>query len=299
MSGERIGFVGLGVMGQPMALNLARAGVPLVVWNRTASRAEPLRAAGAAVAPSVDEVFAAAEIVIAMLFDEHATDEVLGRGTPRFRDRVGGRLLVQMGTVSAEYSVALARDVEAAGGRFVEAPVSGSRGPAEQGALVGMLAGEPDDVARVADLIRPLCAEIVPCGLPPAALAMKISVNVFLITMVTGLAESYAFAERHGLDTAALTWILDAGPMASFVSRSKLDKLQRDDLAPHAAIADVLKNCRLVTSAAGAAGAAAPLMAASEELYAEAVAAGHGADDMIGVVASLRRRTGAHRSPSR
>ncbi|QIG38225.1 NAD(P)-dependent oxidoreductase [Microbacterium sp. 4R-513] len=299
MSGaQRVGFVGLGVMGQPMAMNLARAGVSLTVWNRTAVRAEPLRRAGAAVAGTVDEVFAGSDVVVVMLFDERATDEVLGRGTSRFADLVRGRLLVQMGTVSADYSISLERDVEAAGGRFVEAPVSGSRGPAEQGALVGMLAGQPADVALVAELIRPLCAEIVPCGLPPAALAMKFSVNVFLITMVTGLAESYNFAEQHGLDTAALARILDAGPMASFVSRGKLDKLQRDDLAPHAAISDVLKNCRLVTSAARSAGAAAPLMDASEELYREAVECGEGGDDMIGIVASLRRRSMSHPSGS-
>lgn len=298
MGSTRVGFVGLGVMGQPMALNLARAGVALVVWNRTPARAEPLRAAGAHVAGTVEEVFASCEVVISMLFDERSTDAVLGRGSPRFAGLVRGRLLVQMGTMSADYSVALAHDVEAAGGRFVEAPVSGSRGPAEQGALVGMLAGEPDDVALVAEIIRPLCAEIVPCGRPPAGLAMKFSVNVFLITMVTGLAESYAFAERHGLDTVALTRILDAGPMASFVSRSKLDKLQRGDLSPHASISDVLKNCRLVTAAARSAGAAAPLMEASERLYLEAVERGEGGGDMIGVVASLRHRNGADPSPS-
>lgn len=294
---ERIGFLGLGVMGQPMALNLARAGVSLTVWNRTPERTVPLAEAGAAVAATVDELFAASEVVIVMLVDENVTDEVLGRGTPAFGERMAGTLVIQMGTVSADYSTALARDVAAAGGRFVEAPVSGSRGPAEQGTLVGMLAGDPDDVAVASAVLAPVCGDLVPCGAVPAALAMKFAVNVFLITMVTGLAESYAFAETYGLDTALLARILDAGPMASYVSKSKLDKLERGDLSPHAAIADVLKNCRLVTSAAASAGASVPLMNASEDLYAEAVERGEGGDDMVGVVASLRVRAGA--DPSR
>jgi 3-hydroxyisobutyrate dehydrogenase len=85
--------------------------------------------------------------------------------------------------------------------------------------------------------------------------------------------------------------------MASFVSRSKLDKLQRGDLAPHASLADVLKNCRLVTSAARGSGAAVPLMDASEQLYLEALERGEGADDMVGVVSSLRSRSGRDPHP--
>ena len=83
-----VGFIGLGVMGQPMALNLARAGTPLVVWNRTMERAGPLRAAGAKVVGSPADVFGAAEVVLTMLADGEAVDAVLGRGTPDFADLV-------------------------------------------------------------------------------------------------------------------------------------------------------------------------------------------------------------------
>lgn len=126
-----VGFIGLGVMGRPMALRLASAGTPLVVWNRTPERAEPLRAAGAEVAADPAEVFARAEVVLLMLADEAAVDAVLGRGTPALAARVAGRTVVHMGTTSPEYSHAVEADVRAAGGRYVEAPVSGSRVPAE------------------------------------------------------------------------------------------------------------------------------------------------------------------------
>ena len=131
----KVGFLGLGVMGQPMALNLAGAGVDLVVWNRTPDKATPLRAAGADVADTVDDVFAASDVVLMMLANGAVIDDVLGRGTAdgeNFRSRVQGHLVVHMGTTPADYSAGLGRDVTAAGGTYVEAPVSGSRGPARR-----------------------------------------------------------------------------------------------------------------------------------------------------------------------
>ncbi|MGV9275490.1 NAD(P)-dependent oxidoreductase [Streptomyces griseosporeus] len=286
-----VGFVGLGVMGQPMALNLARAGTPLVVWNRTPERCAPLRAAGAEVAASAAEVFERAGTVLVMLADEDAIDAVLERGTPRFAERVAGRTVVHMGTTSPEYSAALEADIRAAGGRYAEAPVSGSRVPAEQGQLVVMLAGEEEVVREVRPLLGPLCREVFDCGAVPDALLMKLSVNLFLITLVTGLTEAFHFAGRHGLDQRLLRHVLDAGPMASAVSRGKAPKLLARDFAVQAGAADVLKNNRLIAEAARKAGLASPLLDVCHELFAETVAQGHGAEDMVAVLHALETRT--------
>ncbi|MCQ9180798.1 NAD(P)-dependent oxidoreductase [Streptomyces sp. IBSBF 2953] len=288
-----VGFIGLGVMGRPMAANLARAGTPLVVGNRTQGRCEPLRALGAEVAPSPGEVFDRAATVILMLADETAIDDVLGRGTPVFASRVAGHTVVHMGTTSAEYSAGLQRDVRTAGGRYVEAPVSGSRVPAERGELVGMLAGDDDAVAAVRPLLAPLCRETFDCGPVPGALLMKFSVNLFLITLVTGLAEAFHFAERHGLDRRLLRDVLDAGPMASAVSRVKGPKLLERDFSVQAAAADVLKNNRLIADAAREAGLASPLLDVCHALYGETVAQGHGGEDMAAVLRALEARTEA------
>ncbi|MGC0334229.1 3-hydroxyisobutyrate dehydrogenase [Streptomyces sp. SAI-170] len=295
-----VGFVGLGVMGQPMALNLARAGTPLIVWNRTPARCAPLRAAGAEVAATPAEVFRRAGTVFLMLADEAAVDAVLGRGTPGFAARVAGRTVVHMGTTSAEYSEGLRADILAAGGRYVEAPVSGSRVPAEQGRLVGMLAGDEDAVAAVRPLLAPVCHELFDCGRVPGALLMKFSVNLFLITLVTGLAEAFHFAGRHGLDQRLLRDVLDAGPMASAVSRMKAPKLLERDFAVQAAAADVLKNNRLIAEAARSAEVASPLLDVCHALYAETVAQGHGGEDMVAVLRALESRTsgGAGTSPA-
>ncbi|WP_022722218.1 NAD(P)-dependent oxidoreductase [Rhodopseudomonas sp. B29] len=291
-----IGFIGIGTMGLPMALNLVRAGTPLVAWNRSAERCRPLADAGATIALGAADVFAACETIILMLADEPSTDSVLGRGSPDFARRVGGRRVVAMGTMRPAYSRALADDIEQHSGRYVEAPVSGSRKPAEAGTLVGMLAGRDDDVAAMRPLLAPLCREIVDCGPVPNALRMKLAVNVFLITMVTGLAEAVHFAQHHGLDLTRFAAILDAGPMASEVSRIKLAKWVQQDFARQAAISDVLKNSRLVVEAAREAGVASPQMDNCAALYAETEALGLGDDDMIAVIRALEQRTQAARS---
>ncbi|GAA2404301.1 NAD(P)-dependent oxidoreductase [Streptomyces glaucosporus] len=286
-----VGFIGLGVMGQPMALNLVRAGTPLVVWNRTAARCEPLRAAGAEVADGPAEVFARARTVILMPADEAALDTVLGRGTPDFARRVAGRTVVHMGTVSPGHSRGLEADVRAAGGRYVEAPVSGSRGPAEAGRLVAMLSGEDAAVEEVRPLLSPMCHETFLCGAVPNALLTKLAVNLFLITMVTGLTEAFHFADRHGLDRRLFLDVLDAGPMASAVSRTKAPKLLARDFSVQAAASDVLKNNRLIAGAAREADLASPLLDVCHALFHETVALGHGGSDMAAVLHALEART--------
>jgi 3-hydroxyisobutyrate dehydrogenase len=287
-----VGFVGLGTMGTPMALNLVRAGTPLIVWNRTPSKTAPLAAAGARVATDPEELFGAAETVLLVLADEPAVDAVLDRAGRRFGARVGGRTVVHMGTTSPEFSATVAADVEAAGGRYAEAPVSGQRGPAEAGQLVALLAGRPDVVRDVAPLLAPMCREVLDCGPVPNGLTLKLAVNVVLITLVTGLAEAVHFARGHGLDVELLVHAIDVGPMASSVSRMKLRKLADEDHGVQAAITNVLENNRLVTEAARRAGIASPLMDVCHALYRETLELGYGAEDMSAVVRAVDARTG-------
>ncbi|MET9878790.1 NAD(P)-dependent oxidoreductase [Actinacidiphila glaucinigra] len=286
-----VGFIGLGIMGQPMALRLAGSGTRLVVWNRTAARCAPLRAAGAEVADGPGAVFDRARVVVLMLADGAAVDAVLRRGTPDFAALVAGHVVVHMGTTSPAYSRGLEADVRAAGGRYVEAPVSGSREPAEAGQLVTMLAGDPEAVAEVRPLLAPVCRESFVCGPVPGALLMKLSVNLYLITMVTGLTEAFHFAERQGLDTGQFLDVLDAGPMASAVSRMKAPKLRERDFSAQAAASDVLHNNRLIAEAARASGLASPLLDVCHTLFDETVEQGGGRADMVAVLQAIEART--------
>jgi len=285
------GFIGLGLMGSAIASRILTAR-PLTVWNRTPTASRPLAEAGATVAESVAEVFTSCRTVVVMVTDGQAIDDVLSFDQRLLRDRT----LVQMSTVTPEYSEALARRVTAAGGRYVEAPVSGSRQPALNGQLIGMLAGDEAAVEEAAQLLEPACAMTFRCGEPPQAMRMKLAVNTFLITLVTGLAESFHFAEEHGLPADVLAEILGAGPMASFVSRAKANALVTGDFTPQAAIPDVLKNARLVVDAAEERRTAAPLMRESTQLYADALELGHAGDDMAAVIAAYRARTQRQRA---
>ncbi len=286
----RVGWIGTGVMGEPMALNLLRAGVKLVVWNRSAEKLRALIDSGAQRAGSVDELIASVDIVMLMLLNEQAIDGVLGRATSMFGSRVSGKTLVHMGTTSAAYSQGLARDVALHGGRYVEAPVSGSRGPAQQGALVGMTAGSADAVAAIRPLLAPLCARVFHCGEVPSALRMKLAVNHYLIATVVSLAEAFHGAQRAGLDTQVFADIVKAGPMASAVAAAKLDKLVANEFSPQAAIRDVAQIASLVASQAHEAGAHAPVIGTCIELFAEALTNGSAELDMAAVLGAIERR---------
>jgi 3-hydroxyisobutyrate dehydrogenase len=288
-----VGFVGLGLMGQPMALNLAKAGIPLLVWNRSPDKTAVVAGAGADVATDVAEVFAKSEIIIFMLIDGHVMDDVLERSGRGFADRVSGRTIINMATPSPKYSKDLESDIRAHGGRYVEAPVSGSRKPAEAGQLAAMLAGDPEYVASIRPLLGPMCKDAIGCGPVPNALLMKLAVNLFMINMVTGLAEATHFAERQGLELEKLVAVLGASPMASDVSRVKAEKLLSKDFTAQAAITNVLENNRLIAEAAREANIASPLLDVCHALYQETQAQGFGKADMVAVIRAVEERTAA------
>ncbi len=294
---EEIGFIGLGVMGQPMALNLAKAGAKLVVWNRSPDRTEPLRDAGAAVASSVEQVFVRARTVFLMLVSEAAVDEVMRRRTPSFRSFVSGHLLVSMGSNSPTYSRRLAADIQESRGRYLEAPVSGSRKPAEAGQLVSLLGGDARTIAKIRPLLVTMCRETIFCGPVGNALLMKLAINLYLNSMLVGLAEAVHFAGRHGLDLDAFKTAIDAGPMASDVTRVKIPKMVLRDFSVQAATADALNSTRLIADAARAAGIASPLLDLSSNLYDESVRLGNGRLDMVSVIEAIEARTEALNRP--
>jgi 3-hydroxyisobutyrate dehydrogenase len=287
----KLGFIGLGTMGEPMALNLTRARHPLTVWNRSPQKCVPLRDAGATIVDSVADVFRGSDVVFLMLIDSAAIDHVLRRGTPSFAEMLSGRTVVNMSSVEPDYSCGLEKDTKDVGGRFVEAPVSGSRVPAESGQLVAMVAGDQSVVADVSPLLRPMCHEVVFCGSAGSALRMKLAVNIFMLGLATGLAEAVHFADRQRLDRQLVQTVLNASAMASAFSRMKLAKLVADDYSPQALAHDGCNSTRLITNAARDAHIATGLMDVCRELYEETVTLGHGSSDMISVIRAIEARS--------
>ncbi|KAM3445241.1 hypothetical protein NHJ13734_000579 [Beauveria thailandica] len=284
----RVGFMGLGFMGTPMALNLAKK-FPLTVWNRTAAKYEPFRSTSATIADSPAAVLRRSDVVFTMLFNEAAYRAVLNQD---FTDALRGKTIINTSSVSVAFSQSLDEQVRRAGGRFLEMPVSGSRVPAEQGQLVGMLAGDGDEARRVAPLLAQITTAAVYCGSAiGSGLRTKFATNLFLITMTAGLAEAMNLARAQGIDVAAFGRVLDAGPMASAYSKLKVAKMMAEDWAPQAAMADCYNLTELVQEAAGEAGAQTPLMTVCNALYKEAVERGFGGDDMIAIHKVMTPRT--------
>lgn len=270
-----------------MAANLVRAGYPLVVFNRSTTAREALVGLGARAVDDPAELFAACDCILLMLANDQAVDEVLGRGTDRFEKRIAGKIIVNLSTHAPDWSADLERDLVAAGARYLEAPVSGSRGPAEAGTLVAMVAGDPEVVSQIRSVLEPLCRQIVETGPVPSALRCKLAVNLYLIATVAALAEAARLATLQGVDLGPFGEVIGSGPLGSEVARSKLTKMANGDFAPQAAIHDVCKNADLVASAAKAANLDAGLLREASRRFEAVLAAGGGNLDMAAVITAF------------
>ncbi|KAI1503774.1 hypothetical protein F5X99DRAFT_374416 [Biscogniauxia marginata] len=275
----RVGFLGLGVMGTPMALNLARK-FQLTVWNRSSSKYPPLERARARIAATPAEVVDQSDVVFVMLFDGSAIESVLDDA---FKNALRGKTLINTSSVPAQFSHYLAREVQQAGGDFVEMPVSGSKGPAEQGQLVGMMAGDPAVAERVKPALEPITSTAVYCGPIGTGLSTKYAVNLVAITMTCGLGEAMNLARVQGLNLEAFKQVLDAGPMASAYSKVKTSKMLSQDWSAQAGIADCYNSTQLIETAAKETGAQSPLIHLCGLLYKHAVQSGLGDEDMIAI----------------
>lgn len=286
---RRVGLAGIGTMGLPIARRLLAGGIDLGVWNRSPAPLDALADAGARAADSFAALVGDHDIVLLMLFDEAAADAVLQRAGDRLGVDVAGKLIVQMATTSLDHSRALQRAVEVGGGRYVEAPISGSRIPAERGELVAMMAGAADDKATLAALFAQFTSVVVDCGAVPQALAMKLASNLLLGPIMVGLVDATAFARRADLDMDVFADVLLGGQMASPIIRTKLAKLLADDHSPHAAIGNVIISAGTALDAATALGLDRTLLSACLDRFVAAADAGLANEDVTALEKLLRR----------
>jgi 3-hydroxyisobutyrate dehydrogenase len=286
---EKIGFIGLGTMGLPMARNLAASGIALSVWNRTPKSPDAFPGGcNVEYAPSSRAVLRGARTSILMLLNQEAVDAVLERHTAAFAENVQGKTIIAMGSVDPGYSAALADDIAKAGGTYLEAPVSGSRVPAEQGQLVCLLGGDPAEANAAAPLLRPICKEQIYCGAAGDALRMKLAINLYLCSSLVALAEATNFARKAGLPLDKFSWAVAVGPLSSDFVTTKLPKMIEMDFAVQAGVADAHMSTCLIRTEAARLCSATPQLDVSSDLYARAVGALGPKVDMSSVIAVLR-----------
>jgi 3-hydroxyisobutyrate dehydrogenase len=213
-----IAFLGLGHMGSPMAHRLVAAGLDVVVWNRTAARAEPLAAAGARVAPTPAQAADGADVVITMLSDPAAVESVLF-GQDGVLATLGSGRLVEMSTIGPDAVRGIAARLPSGVG-LVDAPVMGSVGAAEAGKLRVFAGGEPTDLEVVAPILEHL-GSVVRCGGVGSGAAIKLVGNTALVAGLTLLGETLTLADSLGVPRELALDVLGAGPLSATLQRAR------------------------------------------------------------------------------
>jgi 3-hydroxyisobutyrate dehydrogenase len=274
-----VAVIGTGIMGSAMTRNLVAAGLNTRVWDHAASATGPLADAGAVVAASAPDAIKDASVVITMLPTADVLESVIfnGETADAFAD---GCVWAQMGTIGVEATLrtrdrlaALRPDV-----MFVDAPVSGSKGPAQQGQLL-ILASGP---TAAADAVRPvfdvLGRKTVWLGEAGKGSQMKLVVNAYMSILIEGVAETMELADRLDIGHQQLAEVIAGGPLDAPIADAKLHKMDQGDFAAEFPLEWALKDVDLAIGAAH--GDTPPLLAALSSQWHAAVAAGHGRQDI-------------------
>lgn len=276
---KTIGFLGLGTMGSPMAVNLCKAGHTVYGWNRSNGRTGPLLAAGGQTSMSIREAVRDADVVITMLPDAPQVEEVAYGPDGVLANARPGALLIDMSTIAPQNSINLASIAAKRGIRVLDAPVAGGEAGAIEGVLSIMVGGETDDFEDAKPVFEALGRTITYCGSHGLGQTVKAANQLILAINIQACAEAVIFLEKAGVDLEAALEVLGGGLAGSNVlTRKKTNFLDRD-YTPSFTMALHHKDMGIVTDTARAIGAAIPLGSIAAQLVASAVTRGDAALD--------------------
>jgi len=279
----RVGIAGLGKMGRVFADRILAAGHDLTVWNRTAEKTTDIAGRGAKVAASPAELVAQSDVVLTMLLDDAALMEVFEGENGLLSADCKGKLFIDSSTVKPATHQALAKKVEAAGGRFVECPVGGSTKVASEGNLLGFAGGDAADVERARAVLKHLCRRIDHTGPIGSGAALKLAINLPLLVYWQALGEAVALCEGYGFDPEWLVELFtesSGGNNALKVRGPTMAKALSGEAVPATAdLKTMRKDLGLMLDAARAKGEASPLVEQVFASYGRASEAGEGGLD--------------------
>jgi 2-hydroxy-3-oxopropionate reductase len=292
-----IAFIGLGIMGSPMAVHLAKAGHDVVGYNRTPDKTKPLVDAGGRAATSVADAVSGAEVVAVMVPDSPDVREVLtGSGDTAgvFQSAKPGTLIIDFSSIRPDVTVELAEQAVAQGFRLIDAPVSGGEAGAINAALSIMVGGTAEDFARAEPVLSAIGKTIVHVGPAGAGQTVKAANQLIVAVNIQALAEAVVFLEAYGVDTDAALEVLGGGLAGSKVLDQKGQKMLNRDFAPGFRLALHNKDLGIVTAAARQAGITVPLGSAVAQLVTSLVARGDGGLDHSGLFKLTAELSGRH-----
>lgn len=290
-----IAVLGTGRMGAPIAQNLLKAGFPVRAWNRSIEKARQLEGDGAEVATTPAAAATGTDVVLTMLADGAASEKAVAGDDGAFGGAHSGTIWIQMGTIGVEWTERLAAQAAEHGVVFVDAPVSGSDGPAREGKLVILAAcgtrdgtaspSQPEVQARLEPIFAAIARRTVWLGAIPDGSALKLVLNAWLADLTEATAEAVSFTEALGLDPKIFIDTLSDLPLGSPYATMKANAMVEHKFAPGFALRHAYKDVKLAMSAAAARGVSLELLEAVDQRWSAAIAQGHGDEDVAAVVA--------------
>jgi 3-hydroxyisobutyrate dehydrogenase-like beta-hydroxyacid dehydrogenase len=290
----RIGFIGLGIMGRAMAMNLVKAGFRVTVYNRTRRRTTEFADLGCEVAATPRALAKAADTVITMVADTAAMDAVMEGPEGVYSAFSGGNTFINMSTLSPAYTSAMAKRCFTAGVSFLDCPVSGSKPAAEAAKLVILAGGDKAAVEKSSPVLKAMGRAVVYAGPAPAGTALKLCVNLIVAQLTTALAEAAVLAEAQGIapglifDTLAENPALNCGYFGL-----KKDNILKKDFPPAFPLKHMLKDARFMLAEAALKKVELPVTAAAEALMTRAAASGYGDKDLSVILLNLAEPLGS------
>jgi len=262
-----VGVIGLGLMGRPMSMNILKAGYPLTVWNRTASRADELVSAGARLAQSPREVAAGSDFLMTMVSDPPALEEVLWGANGAMPALKRGSLYMDSSTVSPALARKIAADCAERGVKFLDAPVTGGDWGARKGELVFMIGGDAEALKEAEPIIGIMGKKWFHLGPNGAGQTIKLAMNAILALQVGALAEAIALVTGAGLQAEKLVEVMQSSMARSGVLDVKAPNLVRGEYVPSFPLRLMHKDLGLALDLANQLGIPLPATAAARETY--------------------------------
>ncbi|HOT96441.1 MAG TPA: NAD(P)-dependent oxidoreductase [bacterium] len=288
----KIGFIGLGIMGEPMALNLLKVGFSLTVYNRTPRRMEKLLAAGASGAASPREVAAASEVVITIVTDSPDVEEVVLGGNGILRGLHPGGVVIDMSTISPAVTRKLAAEIEAKGGEMLDAPVSGGDIGAIAGTLAIMVGGKKEVFERCLPVFQAMGKSVTWVGGHGMGQTVKLCNQILGAVTNLAVCEAVEFARKAGVDPLVMIDAVKGGAAGSWQLTNLGPRMTAGNFAPGFMIDLQQKDLRLALEAAREMQLPAPALALVHQLFTGCQAHGEGREGTQALVKSLRRLGG-------
>src|ERR1700710_1662904 len=288
---EKVGFIGLGIMGSLQAMNLAKAGDELTVFNRTREKAEAWVAEhGGTVADSPGDVAAVSDVVITMVVDGAQVEDMIDQALPGAN---AGTLFVDMSTIAPGTARELDERLRAAGHAFVDAPVTGSSPKARTGTLTIMCGGAAADLERARPLFEIMGEKIVVCGAAGQGQAVKVISQAITAVNCATLAQGLVLARQTGVDVDALLTTMDGGSSDSTMRALRGKPMLEHDFTPLFKLAHMLKDVQLCLAEARTAGGSFAFAGLAAGLYGARMGRGLGDQDFAAVLEVIEGLNGA------